>query len=138
MRKSLFILAILIFPLIQTFFSGCGPAAQEKARQKAERDALAKYPELAEWKNMRTRLTPEGTEVRWTLYVHYVDDFSIEGDLWGQWGYAVTCWTRIAPSSVDTVAKGDWVRVVGRFLKVDERGRVKITVEQLTNLGPSQ
>lgn len=85
---------------------------------------------------MRARLTPEGTEVRWRLYVAHVRSDDFIGRLEGYWGYEVVCWTRIAPASADTVAKGDWVKVVGRFLKVDEDGRVKITVEELTNLGP--
>ena len=143
MKKTLFILSVLLIPLILTFFSGCAPSAFIKDVEKRYQEALAKYPALAEWGQMAdvTTYTPEGKQVLWRIYVWAVFPNGFRGKLEGKMGYNVVCknllWTPGEPSFADAVAN-DWVKVRGRFLEVDKDGRVVITIEELTNLGPSQ
>jgi hypothetical protein len=140
MKKTLFILSVLLIPLILTFFSGCVSPELSKAIND-HRECLAKYPALAEWEHMKTTYTPEGTQVRWRIYVWVVFPNGFRGKLEGKMGYDVVCkillWTPGEPSFADAVAN-DWVIVQGRFLEVDQAGRVIITIEKLTNLGPGE
>jgi len=115
-----------------------------KAREKAQ----AKKPVFAEWKNMRARQVPEGTKVRWRLYVwspptRYSNEFA--GSLEGDHRYEVVCTTLRHNMSDDdfrqylSIVDGDWVEVLGPYKGVTSyaaAGCVLIGIDELTNLGP--
>jgi len=93
-------------------------------------------PVFAEWRDMRARRTPEGTKLHWRIYVNIVSSDEFYGYLENNWDYPVFCRKSLAPESADTIAEGDWLEVVGRYAGVDSDGRVKLYLEELTNLGP--
>jgi len=116
--------------------------------QVAKEKAQAKLPVVAEWKNMRARRVPEGTKVRWRLYVWsprtpHRNEFA--GWLEGNSSYDVVCTTLGHNMSDDdfrqylSIVDGDWVEVLGPFRGVTSfaaRGCVLIGIDELTNLGP--
>lgn len=110
--------------------------------------AQVKRSVFDEWKDMRARQVPEGTKVRWRLYIWSPPTRSrneFAGSLEGDSRYEVVCTTLGHNMSDDdfrqylTIVNGDWVEVLGPYIGVTSYGGagcVLIGIDELTNLGP--
>lgn len=98
--------------------------------------AQVKKSVFAEWKSMRARRVPVGTEVRWRLQVYFVYPDIFYAYLEGNHNYRVFGTRMVAPREAFIVAVGDWVEVLGKYAGVGHDGKVQLALYELTNLGP--
>lgn len=124
--------------------------SQYKQGKKQAAPQPVENPAFAQWRDMRARRVPEGTKVRWRLYVwspptHYRNEFA--GSLEGDHRYEVVCTTGGHNMSDDdfrqylSIVDGDWIEVLGPYKGVTSYGGagcVLIGIDELTNLGPGR
>lgn len=109
---------------------------QIKIREIKIAKRKAENPVFAEWKDMRARRVPVGTEVRWRLQVYFVYPDIFYAYLEGNHNYRVFGTRMVAPREAFIVAVGDWVEVLGKYAGVGHDGKVQLALYELKNLGP--